>query len=75
MLVDADLDRASLIVERLRQRTANLPVHPTQPDYRVTLSAGVTVNGPGDTVDSVLRRADTALYQAKENGRDCMVRG
>lgn len=75
VLVDADLDRASLIVERLRQRTANLPVHPTQPDYRVTLSAGVTVNGPGDTVDSVLRRADTALYQAKENGRDCMVRG
>lgn len=75
VLVDADLDEASLIVERLRQHTASLPVHPNQPDYRVTLSVGVTANRVDDTVDSILRRADKALYQAKETGRDCMVRG
>ena len=75
VLVDADLDEASIIVERLRQRTATLPVHHNQPAYRVTLSVGVTANQVGDSVDSVLRRSDKALYQAKEAGRDCMVRG
>lgn len=75
VLVDADLDEASNIVERLRRLTANLPVHHTQPDYRVTLSVGVTANLASDSVDSLLRRSDRALYQAKEAGRDCMVRG
>lgn len=35
-----------------------------------TVSAGVTALVPGDTVDSVLHRADAALYDAKSKGRD-----
>lgn len=37
---------------------------------RVTSSFGVAQAEPGDTVESVLRRADKALYKAKEGGRD-----
>jgi hypothetical protein len=37
----------------------------------VTASFGVTEIEPGDSVESVLRRADKALYASKEKGRNC----
>ena len=39
-------------------------------DCKVTASFGVTEVEPGDSVESVLRRADKALYLAKETGRN-----
>ncbi len=36
----------------------------------VTASFGVSSYGSGDSVDHILRRADIALYQAKERGRN-----
>lgn len=40
---------------------------------RVTVSVGLAV-GPPDDVDALLLRADEALYRAKEQGRDRVVR-
>lgn len=37
-----------------------------------TVSLGVTVNEAGDTVDSIVARADMAMYAAKRAGRDCV---
>jgi two-component system cell cycle response regulator len=35
------------------------------------VSAGVsTLQGAGDTIDDLMHRADTALYQAKTGGRN-----
>ncbi len=42
---------------------------------RVTFSAGVTEFKEGDTVDSVLSRADSLLYKAKELGKNRVVCG
>ncbi|HUG89722.1 MAG TPA: diguanylate cyclase [Planctomycetaceae bacterium] len=39
-------------------------------DFKVTASFGVAEIEPGDSVESVLRRADKALYMAKQNGRN-----
>jgi len=36
----------------------------------VTLSVGVAIGGGGDTLESMLSRADAALYVAKRNGRN-----
>jgi len=38
----------------------------------VTISAGVTDIGPGDSVQSILGRADAELYRAKAAGRNCV---
>ncbi len=38
-----------------------------------TASIGVTQAQPGDTVDTLLRRADRALYQAKNSGRNQVI--
>jgi diguanylate cyclase (GGDEF)-like protein len=40
----------------------------------VTISIGVArLHGPGDTLESLLGRADAALYEAKQTGRDRVV--
>ncbi len=44
-------------------------------DGRVTISLGVSEGKPGDDVETLLKRADAALYQAKHEGRDRTVRG
>ena len=39
----------------------------------MTISLGVAVHRPGDSADETLRRADQALYAAKEDGRNRVV--
>jgi diguanylate cyclase len=39
----------------------------------ITISIGVSQFGPGDTVESVIRRADACLYGAKQNGRNMVL--
>lgn len=74
VLVDTDEEGASDIVERLRMRTAALRVSSAEPTYKVTVSSGLASYREGDTVEGMLRRADTALYEAKDQGRDRLVR-
>ena len=74
VLVDASESEARDIIERLRLRTARLTVSSAEPSYRITLSAGLAIHSQDDTVDSILRRADGALYCAKEQGRDRLIR-
>lgn len=38
--------------------------------FRYTCSAGVALAKPGETAESLLRRADVMLYRAKNEGRD-----
>lgn len=63
VLPDCPADDAVEIVERLRAAT---------PDGQ-TCSAGLAVWEPGETVDDLVARADKALYEAKESGRDRLV--
>lgn len=74
VLVDTDESDASDIVERLRMRTSALRVSSAEPTYKVTLSSGLASFREGDTVEALLRRADAALYEAKDQGRDRLVR-
>ncbi|WPL15199.1 Stalked cell differentiation-controlling protein [Thiorhodovibrio winogradskyi] len=60
---------AMAFAERLRQLIATLESVPGQ---AVTLSQGLTAYRQGDSLDSLLKRADTALYRAKHRGRDCI---
>jgi len=44
----------------------------TEMTISVTVSAGIAVQRPSDTVEVIVARADRALYLAKKSGRDCM---
>jgi diguanylate cyclase (GGDEF)-like protein/putative nucleotidyltransferase with HDIG domain len=64
-----DLENAYRRAERLRSAIRSAKIGGVD-GLRVTVSFGVSEFEPGDTVESVLRRADRALYQAKQTGRD-----
>ena len=72
-LPNADARTAWAIVERLRLKVAgwSVPVKNGQ-HVRLTVSAGVAPLDAEQGVDSALDTADTALYAAKRNGRNCV---
>jgi diguanylate cyclase (GGDEF)-like protein len=66
---------AVMIADRLRIAVERLSVLSGTKPIRVTVSIGVSaVLGRDSSVTDVLRRADCALYRAKNEGRNC-VRG
>ena len=60
---------AAVVAHRIRRQCAATTV-PRQPDLRFTASIGLAEWTPGDTIDTLLKRADLALYAAKRAGRD-----
>lgn len=72
ILLDVDAPGAQGVVERIVD--AIRTVSPAQ-SIRLSTSAGVTLSYPVDTAETILERADAALYRAKQGGRDRAVLG
>ncbi len=66
---------ALLVANRLRSafqtEVALLDTKTTAAPFAMTVSVGVAELQPDENFESLLRRADTALYRAKDNGRNC----
>ena len=73
MFPESTREGAAVAAERVRSAIAALRIDDLPPETQVTISLGVAVHRPGDTVDDTLRRADRALYAAKEGGRNRVV--
>jgi len=74
ILPDVSVEMAHFVAERLRRSICEKAFKCNTPDgaLTVTTSVGGTIIEAGDhTVQSVLDRADKALYQAKNDGRNC----
>lgn len=74
VMPDTDLALGYLVGERLRQRIAALPFAAGEHSLSVTVSVGIAgLERPDDGPDTILRRADQALYAAKRDGRNRVV--
>jgi diguanylate cyclase (GGDEF)-like protein len=73
LLQDAEPDRAKVAVDRLREHLAAQALRIGETPLKVTLSAGVAAHRVGEAIDQTLARADSALYEAKARGRNCVV--
>lgn len=63
----ADINTIKKLSEKLRMKVESVKLIPQR---KITISLGVAEYLAGETADHWLDRADTALYKAKENGRN-----
>ncbi|HXZ81777.1 MAG TPA: GGDEF domain-containing protein [Terriglobales bacterium] len=70
IIPDCDEASAKHIADRMRCRISGAPVVYNGRAIEITATIGVALSEAGDTPESVLRRADLALYRGKEIGRD-----
>jgi diguanylate cyclase (GGDEF)-like protein len=74
VIVPGPMDEAVEAAERLRLAVAAVRVPgPAGDEIGITISAGVAEHRPGEGAEALMRRADAALYAAKDAGRDRVV--
>ena len=67
-----DLQNAAEIAEKLRVAAAD-PVETPAGQVCATMSIGVTLAHDGERTEELVARADTAMYRAKQCGRNQVV--
>ncbi|TPK71691.1 GGDEF domain-containing protein [Mesorhizobium sp. B2-4-15] len=72
ILPGTNLAAARLFAEGTRSAFSALPIDGLPADSRCTASFGVAELHASEDVADLMRRADEALYQAKNAGRDCV---
>jgi two-component system cell cycle response regulator len=76
VMPETDIAVASMVAERIRRRIASepFPIQQGAKNLEVTISIGIAaLNGADDNAAAMLKRADTALYRAKRDGRNRVV--
>jgi diguanylate cyclase (GGDEF)-like protein/PAS domain S-box-containing protein len=69
LLASADLDRTRWVADRFLEHLRE-PLHLAGHTVAVTASVGGALAVPGDTPQTLLHRADTAMYTVKRHGKD-----
>jgi diguanylate cyclase len=74
LLRGADVNAAVAVSERIRKTAERLNFKAARlsEELAITFSMGLAMAHSGDTRESLLKRADEALYKAKEAGRNCL---
>ncbi|HZL40554.1 MAG TPA: PleD family two-component system response regulator [Pseudolabrys sp.] len=76
VMPETDMAVATMVAERLRRRIATEPFAIQQGARNLEVTISIGIAGLGDTADTaaaILKRADTALYRAKRDGRNRVV--
>ena len=72
VMPDTSMEQAWPVIERIRKVVqSELPIVTQNP---VSISAGITCWFRGDAPDEALERVDRLLYQAKKQGKNCIVK-
>lgn len=70
ILPDIDAEGARIAAEHLREAVADLPMVLEGASRSVSISVGLATRRRGEAAKKLLERADEALYEAKDAGRD-----
>lgn len=67
LLPTASIENAEILAENIRLEIEN---HIMDGHFNITASFGITKVNSGDKLEAVIKRADDALYEAKNSGRN-----
>jgi diguanylate cyclase (GGDEF)-like protein/PAS domain S-box-containing protein len=70
IISQVDVQQLVLVAEKFRAMVAASDLRLPGQDFCITISVGATTAQANDTVMTLLKRADQALYQAKHQGRN-----
>jgi len=70
LLPNTPLDQASHVAEKVRDAVARVIVNQNHQKLAVSVSGGLAAIDSGDTAESLIQKADAALYTAKASGRN-----
>ena len=73
ILPETDLSAAITVAETLRESIERCSFQYGDKDVKVTISCGLAEVKGKDNLDTVFKRADRALYKAKDSGRNCCI--
>ncbi len=73
LLPETNTEDAKLAMEKLRLKIEESPFHFRGERVQITVSIGLSEFVKGDTLDQVFERADQAVYEAKNAGRNRIV--
>ena len=75
LLIDCDPATSREMAERIRQEVQLYKFHIPGHTIRMTISIGVSIfpESPGQDIWNAFKKADVALYQAKEEGRNRII--
>lgn len=73
LLPKTNLQNAQPLVEKIRVSVGSSSFHFKKEKVDISLSAGLTAISSTDDAESIFERADKALYEAKNSGRDQLV--
>ena len=71
LLPNTSLDEAIHVARKVRETVATTAVHFGGQQLAVTVSGGLAMIGTNERCESLIHRADAALYAAKAAGRNC----
>jgi diguanylate cyclase len=71
LLPSTSLEQAAPVAQKVREAVARVVVSRNNQDIAVTVSGGLAEIETNERVESLIQRADSALYAAKGNGRNC----
>ncbi|MCP3852194.1 MAG: GGDEF domain-containing protein [Gammaproteobacteria bacterium] len=73
LLNATELSGAKELAERIRHHIEQTPCECDGQSINITVSMGISLLEEGDTQEDFFKRADDALYQAKDSGRNQVV--
>ena len=74
MLVETDLEGGQQVAERIRKRIENTVFKYKDTKMPVTMTFGLSMyRGKDDNIEDCIKRADSALYEGKNQGRNRVI--